>query len=346
MHKFFVKNGTSVTYLDKVFEALVKDQSHSERMSAADELLPKKGEQALLRYLELERRKGSRHLRFGETGVRILQRFLAYFLANADSDFLSRLSPAELVEVVFHKCEAIIRRGLTVEGLETEAQGSNPYGSFGPARVRTFHQQPCTPETAQNRARLVRRLWNRSIQPSILLAGDDDLVSIALAEENAWVSTVIDIDVRVLRTIEAYAESRSLPITTLHQDIRTPLGADLKNSFDVVMIDPMYTPEGIHDFLESAIAMLKPEPSSLLFFSVDPTIVGLEVIEMEIEKIARNGLLKHRHIQEFNEYYIPKIRARQLRLLGGLFGATPLFRAMIRLPLTYSDMFVFGRNIE
>src|SRR5215813_9948798 len=80
----------------------------------------------------------------------------------------------------------------------------------------------------------------------ILLLGDDDLISVALAQFAAWSGnpglirrlTVIDADSDVLDWIGRQADSSGVAVELVCHDLRKSLPLPLVGSFDVVLTDP------------------------------------------------------------------------------------------------------------
>jgi N4-bis(aminopropyl)spermidine synthase len=109
----------------------------------------------------------------------------------------------------------------------------------------------------------------------ILLLGDDDLISVALAQFAAWSGnpglirrlTVIDADPDVLDWIAEQAEGTGVAAELVCHDLRKALPAALAGSFDVAMTDPPYTVAGAELFLSRAVSGLAAQPGRHVFFS-------------------------------------------------------------------------------
>ena len=70
--------------------------------------------------------------------------------------------------------------------------------------------------------------------------------------------TVLDIDNRVLNYISKSVEELSLDkISVISHDLRDPFPDDIVNKYDVVVMDPPYTNEGLRLFLKRASQVLK-----------------------------------------------------------------------------------------
>lgn len=106
---------------------------------------------------------------------------------------------------------------------------------------------------------------------SIILLGDDDLISVAIARFASLTGisvkamTVIDTDPAVLDWIGQQAVGAD--VTLIEHDLRLPLPVGLAASFDVACTDPPYTVEGAGLFLSRAASALRPYPGGHVFFS-------------------------------------------------------------------------------
>ena len=109
----------------------------------------------------------------------------------------------------------------------------------------------------------------------ILLLGDDDLISVAIAHAVATAGrpaairrlTVIDADADVLDWIRSQVSATGVAVETVRRDLREPLPQELAGAFDVVLTDPPYTVAGAKLFLSRAVSGLAPEPGRHVFFS-------------------------------------------------------------------------------
>lgn len=225
---------------------------------------------------------------------------------------------------------------LNKEGsVETQGTQFLPFGE-----TRQFHQQPCTPATVLRRVRLVQHLWRDQSPPRILLLGDDDLFSLALARTTNWSSTVVEIDPKVLDVIEAH---RIPAIRTVLHDLREPLPGDLRGQFDVIMADPMYTREGLNIFLKAASAAFGENPNRLFFLSFNDIFTGRSHLPGAIRQLEQESHLHQiARLPMFNVYTIPARRREQLKVAARLFFSSPLLQTMMDFPVTFSDMYVFG----
>ncbi|MCL1694586.1 MULTISPECIES: adenosylmethionine decarboxylase [unclassified Lysinibacillus] len=134
-------------------------------------------------------------------------------------------------------------------------------------------QAKCTVETALKRA-LLALDYSMLLNKRILCLGDDDFISIALAfllkkiaPHSATKIVVLDIDRRVLRTIDKIAKDYEIPIKADYYNVQKPLPNRYAQQFDCVYTDTPYTLIGAQLFLSRAIDALKPEAMRHVFFS-------------------------------------------------------------------------------
>jgi len=114
----------------------------------------------------------------------------------------------------------------------------------------------------------------------IVLIGDDDLVSIALAI-TGWPRriVVIDVDERLGAFLERVNREQGFVIEFRPLDIRRPLPPDLTASFDTFVTDPVETVPGFELFLSRAAASLRGRYAAGYF--------GLTTLEASLVKWHR-----------------------------------------------------------
>ena len=101
---------------------------------------------------------------------------------------------------------------------------------------------------------------------SMILVGDDDLASLALAlTRMPHRITVIDIDKRLGDFLERISKSEGLNIEFITHNVENPLPKDLRQKFDIFLSDPLETVSGLTAFLSRAASALKPYQSSGYF---------------------------------------------------------------------------------
>ncbi|HEX6854023.1 MAG TPA: bis-aminopropyl spermidine synthase family protein [Streptosporangiaceae bacterium] len=182
----------------------------------------------------------------------------------------------------------------------------------------------------------------------ILLLGDDDLVSVAIARfaarhEAASLAgrvrqlTVVDTDQDVLDCIAAQTADSGLDLRLVRHDLRQPLPADLVGAFDVACTDPPYTVAGAELFLSRAVAALAPGGGQHVFFSFGARRPGDMLRTQQL--IAGLGLVLRGLTPNFNEYVGAGVLAGTSHLyhLRTAAGAGPLITGAYDGPLYTAD---------
>jgi ribosomal RNA small subunit methyltransferase A len=177
------------------------------------------------------------------------------------------------------------------------------YPVFRPDPDRNLDQFRATVETQVARAKLL--LTEGHIQgQNVLFVGDNDLTSVAVAcLETCNSVTVIDIDVRVLETVELIACTEGLAIETVWQDLRDNLQARLRNSFDLCFTDPPYTETGVKLFVSRAVQALRGEPGALLYLCYGYSRRGAERAVGIQQVLNESGLVIYTKLPDFNRYH-------------------------------------------
>ena len=143
---------------------------------------------------------------------------------------------------------------------------------------------------------------------SVILLGDDDLMSISAAllgralgvDRLARRLTVMELDPRILEVLERAARNEGLDLEIRPHDLRDPLPADLVGAFDVFETDPPYTRAGVRLFVSRGVEALDPGLGRQGFLSLgarDPD----EHLAIHRDLLGM-GLVLTDLIPAFNEY--------------------------------------------
>lgn len=204
-------------------------------------------------------------------------------------------------------CPRCAGRGLVARGeLEPLIAEMRRIGRLAPPVRRDLDQCHCTPETKLHRV-LALHEADALVGRRVLVLGDDDLISLAIERvvrrlgsgSSIVLLAVVDVDPDVLAV--ARRELRDAPFATscvLH-DLREPLPARLRASFDTVVTDPPYTEAGATLFLSRAVEAIAG-PGADVFFSYGSRRPG-SAFELQ-RAIGRAGLTIVRLQRDFNEY--------------------------------------------
>jgi predicted methyltransferase len=128
------------------------------------------------------------------------------------------------------------------------------------------------------------------LDSEILVIGDDDLISLALALTKLPKRIcVLEIDERLVNYIKTKALKYQLPIEVIKYDSRYSLPKELVNRFDIFIVDPPESLKALTIFLTRGMASLKKEGAGYF---------GLTTLESSLEKwysiekfLVRNGFL-------------------------------------------------------
>lgn len=213
-----------------------------------------------------------------------------------------------------------------------------------PGAKAELDQTHCTVDTKVGRVLRLQRARALAGQRIVLL-GDDDLVSVAVAHYAALTGSpaavrrlaVVDADPDILAWIDQQVAGTGTTVETVHHDLRRPLPASLAGGFDVVLTDPPYTVPGARLFLSRAVSALVPEPGRHVFFSFgarrpDETLLVQQAM-------AEMGLLVRSLTPGFNEYLGAGVLAGTSNLyhLRTVAGAKPLIEGDYEGPLYTAD---------
>jgi N4-bis(aminopropyl)spermidine synthase len=163
----------------------------------------------------------------------------------------------------------------------------------------------CTVETKLRRVLALHEV-DALVGRRILLLGDDDLVSLAIASvvrrfgtrRSIAQLTVIDVDPDVVRFARRELARAPFPATCMAHDLREPLPTGLARSFDTVLTDPPYTVEGARLFLSRAAAAVRPGGTVLFSFGSRRAETTFEVQR----DFTRMGFAVQSLAPDFNQY--------------------------------------------
>jgi N4-bis(aminopropyl)spermidine synthase len=204
------------------------------------------------------------------------------------------------------RCRCCAGSGLEVpEGLAELAARLDQAAAGAPEAKPELDQTHCTVGT---KIRRVLRMHEAGALAGrrILLLGDDDLVSVAIAAGTAALGAaverlaVIDTDPEVLAWAGAQISGTGVDVELIEHDLRRPLPAGLAAGFDVACTDPPYTVAGAELFLSRAVAGLGPEPGGHVFFSFGARRPEETLRTQEL--IGAMGLTVRGLWPSFNEY--------------------------------------------
>jgi N4-bis(aminopropyl)spermidine synthase len=205
-------------------------------------------------------------------------------------------------------CPACAGRGVVIPDTASGLAAEVELAAVGaPGAKPELDQTHCTVATKLNRVLRMHAAHALAGQ-RILVLGDDDLISVAIAAFAAWTGhpamvrrlAVVDTDAEVLAWIGRQAARSGVSVDLIEHDLRQPIPGDLAGGFDVVLTDPPYTVAGAQLFLSRAVAALAPEPGRHVFFSFGARRPQ-ETAAVQLA-IAQMGLAVRSLTPNFNEY--------------------------------------------
>jgi predicted methyltransferase len=204
-------------------------------------------------------------------------------------------------------CPACGGRGVALpENVVHLRRGLARAAEAAPEARTELDQCHCTPKTMLRRV-LAFHAAGAVAGRRILLLGDDDLISLALARfvmrfgsgEVIEELTVLDVDERLLDFAAAELDDASFRCHFVHADLRDPIPPEHTARYDTVVTDPPYTEEGARLFLSRATEALAGEGSTI-FLSFGSRRPGAQ---LELQRtIVEAGLEIRALTRDFNDY--------------------------------------------
>lgn len=173
-----------------------------------------------------------------------------------------------------------------------------------PVPKREFDQFSATPETTARRAALLN-FFGDIRGKRLMFLGDDDITSVAVVSYGtAQEIVVLDIDERILKTIETVSAEQGFKVKTLAYDARSELPISLQGKFDVVFTDPPYTPAGMELFVSrSAQALDLKNQTARLYVCYGNSDRAKERFLPIYEVFGDSGLMMRWVFDKFNRYH-------------------------------------------
>lgn len=142
----------------------------------------------------------------------------------------------------------------------------------------------------------------------VLVLGDDDLVSLALAEftrqhgpgSGPAAVTVVELDPELSAFLRAGLADAPFPAEVVDHDLAEPLPTGLLGAFDTVQTDPPYTVAGATLFLRRAASALRPGAGPEVFLSLGVRRPAETVALQQV--LAGLGLAVRSMRPGFNDY--------------------------------------------
>jgi len=212
-----------------------------------------------------------------------------------------------------------------------------------PAAKLELDQTHCTPDTKLRRVLRMHEAGALAGQRVIVL-GDDDLVSVALAAFAAHAGAaprrlaVVEYDPDLVRYLGDQLAELGMAAEVVAHDLREPLPAALLSGFDVACTDPPYTVAGAELFLSRAVSALAPGAGAHVFFSFGARRPDETLRTQRL--MADMGLAVRSLVPGFNAYTGAGVLAGTSNLyhLRTTAGSQPTITGSYQGPLYSADM--------
>lgn len=189
------------------------------------------------------------------------------------------------------------------EGLYAKALQNLEKANLARSKRRDdLDQCPATAITVLRRVMLLLKAGLK--YKSILLLGDDDLLSVALSVTDIPCQiVVVDLDPTLLEIIKQNTDSSKVRVFLW--DLRKPLPSDFIGQYDMIFTDPPYTLAGQLTFLEGAVSALRCGKGSSLFFCASRFYLRDNRLEFIFDFLRKSSLEHMETHEDFNEYVAP-----------------------------------------
>jgi predicted methyltransferase len=176
--------------------------------------------------------------------------------------------------------------------------------------IHRYFQLPCDTGTQHRRADWFEsKGWRES---SILLLGDDDLVSIELARRGFERVHVVDCDRKVLAQIDHETKALQHKPNIIEADLASP-NLNLEGPIDVICLDPPYNLVGARMFLRAAFDVAEETSDCELVMMINPLCFTQTRWQTLMNLIRQHGFELITHQPHFNSYPIFGINRIALR---------------------------------
>ncbi|SMP09302.1 hypothetical protein SAMN06265339_0710 [Desulfurobacterium pacificum] len=222
---------------------------------------------------------------------------------------------AKIEAFASHVCPRCKGRGVVIDNLREAYEKFLKIQEERPPAIHQFDQGYVTPENTFARVALADSRGDLRGKKVVVL-GDDDLMSIALALSGLPAKvTILEIDERLVNFIKEVSDKYNLGIDARVHDLRQPLPEDVVGAYDTFFTDPPETVEAIKAFVGRGVATLKAERCAG-YFGVTRRESSLDKWR-KIQKVLLDmGLVITDLIHNFNEYvnwdYYEEMRGWQL----------------------------------
>jgi len=194
----------------------------------------------------------------------------------------------------------------------------------------TLDQSHATADTALRRAAY---LFDHDALEGrrLLIVGDDDLTSVAVAIAAAELEirvdgvTVVEVDARLCAFLREASRAYDTQVDVHAHDLREPLDGSILGLHDVFFTDPPYTLEGLSLFVSRGVQGLRAEPGKQGFISFGSR--RPEEAVTAARTLADTGLAPVEIVPDFNRYVGAQLLAGSSQMIRTVFtgkGSPPV----------------------
>ena len=283
--------------VEKVIAAVMSSPSFWKIVDLSDEPLPLVAE--ILKLL-------NKHDLVAFEGTQIL-------LTEAGAELARKLG---IEPFVSHRCPTCKGRSVVIDdSLKPAFEKFLKIQENRPPAIHQYDQGYVTPENTFARVALADDRGDLRGKKVVVL-GDDDLMSIALALTGLPAKvTILEIDERLVNFIKEVSDEYNLNIDARVHDLRQPLPEDVVGAYDTFFTDPPETVEAIKAFVGRGVATLKG-PRCAGYFGVTRRESSVDKWRRIQEVLINMGLVITDLLHNFNEYvnwdYYQEMRGWQL----------------------------------
>ena len=230
---------------------------------------------------------------------------LSRSFTEADPDALARMArvPTEAVRLILGKIGTKIGRlaDHAMKNVERNFRQAVAEVRSGKPKAK-YDQLFATERTVIERVRTMM-LSGDLLDKEIVLLGDDDLLSVALALTGLPRSILLlDIDSDLVKALKKYGSTCYVPFQAVEYDVRKRVPSGLMGDSDVAFTDPPYTPDGQRIFFSRARDLLRSNDGNAIYLCQSPADLSSPDLMLVHETIHERGFMIDALWKSFNTY--------------------------------------------
>ena len=185
--------------------------------------------------------------------------------------------------------------------------------------IQDFNQFPCDHESRTRRHDLLNDRYPHAKNVRVGIIGDDDLLSIELADDQKFDTVVLEKDPRIIDLIAQYTQQRCKLLTADVVDVDEN-HLDDSEKVQTFITDPPYTLNGALSFIKAGLSLIQKNGSQKEFYVVlNPTMMGRKM-EALLRILTLAGISLANVVENFSQYKLPNEFAERTRANSFLTG--------------------------